>query len=187
MKEVYGCCLIYQDSVKLCSKHKEKWREGSPCRTPLLHLKNFPGTPLSRIAEEPVSRMHFIHSNHFSRNPRCSIIVRIAWCSTVSKAFSKSSFRIITSLLDCWHWWIYSKHQAMQSWIVLDLMNPYWLSCSNCSIKLYNLSARILVNNLMLQLSRDMGLKPLTDSKFLTFGTSVMKEWLILSKLTLQS
>jgi len=28
MKEVYGCCLIYQDSVKLCSKHKEKWGEG---------------------------------------------------------------------------------------------------------------------------------------------------------------
>jgi len=28
MKEVYGWCLIYQDSEKLCNKHKEKWREG---------------------------------------------------------------------------------------------------------------------------------------------------------------
>uniref|UniRef100_A0A0A8YDT8 Uncharacterized protein n=1 Tax=Arundo donax TaxID=35708 RepID=A0A0A8YDT8_ARUDO len=33
---------------------------------------------------------------------------RIVPCSTISKAFSKSSFKTTISFLDCLHWWRYS-------------------------------------------------------------------------------
>ena len=105
---------------------KSNGESGFPCRTPLLHLKNFPGTPFRSSADEPEPSMLMIQSTHLLGKPRCIIICIMAWCATVSKAFSKSNLRMMTSLLDWWHWWIYSKLQAKQSCIVLDLMKPYW-------------------------------------------------------------
>jgi hypothetical protein len=64
-------------------------------------------------------------------------------CSTVSKAFSKSSLRMITSLFDGWHWWIYSWLQARQSCIVLEQMKPYWFWWTNLSITVWSRSAKI--------------------------------------------
>ena len=52
---------------------------------------------------------------------------------------------------------------------------------------LCNLSARIFVRSLILQLSREIGLKSLTHSRLFTFGTRMMKDPLILSKLILHS
>lgn len=56
---------------------------------------------------------------HFTRNPLALSITMIAECSTRSKAFvesslrtmifSKSHLRTMISLLECWHWWRYSK------------------------------------------------------------------------------
>jgi hypothetical protein len=48
----------------------------------------------------------------------------------VSKAFSKSNYRMMASFLDYWHSWICSKLQAKQSWIVLVLIKPYWFLCT---------------------------------------------------------
>ena len=82
---------------------------------------------------------------------------------------------------------MYSKHQAMQSWMVLPLINPYWLSCRSWIIICCSLSARIFVSNLMLQLRREIGLKSLTVSGLFILGIRVMKETLMLSRLTIQS
>ena len=50
-----------------------------------------------------------------------------------------------------------------------------------------NLSANILVNNLMLQFNKEIGLKSFTVYGLLTFGMRVMKEELILSRFTVPS
>jgi hypothetical protein len=54
--------------------------------------------------------------------------------------------------------WIYSKFQAKQSCIVLDMMKPYWFACRSFRITNYNLSDKILVRILMLQFKREIGL-----------------------------
>jgi hypothetical protein len=66
-----------------------------------LHLNFLPGVPPSRIEEVPEERIALIHDNHFAGKPKASIMLRMALCSTVSKAFAKSSFRITISLLLC--------------------------------------------------------------------------------------
>ena len=104
---------------------KRRGDKGSPCLTPLLHLNCFPGTPLRSAEDIPELKSSCIHCNHFCGKPKCSIIERIVECSTVSKALAKSSLKIRTSFLDWWHWCMYWKDQAMQSWIVLLLMKPY--------------------------------------------------------------
>jgi len=42
---------------------------GYLCLTPLLHLKDFPGTPLRRIVEDPELRISLIQLTHFCGKP----------------------------------------------------------------------------------------------------------------------
>jgi hypothetical protein len=77
-----------------------KGDSGSPCLTPLLHLKNLPGTPFRSTADEPDDKIQWIQDIHLSGKLKCCNISRIVECSTVSNAFSKSNLRIIASLLD---------------------------------------------------------------------------------------
>jgi hypothetical protein len=60
------------------------------------------------------------------------MISMIAWCSILSKAFSKSSLMITTSFLVDLHRWMYSNAQARQSCMVLVFMKPYWLAWTKC-------------------------------------------------------
>jgi hypothetical protein len=46
---------------------------GSPYRTPLLHLKNFPGVPFKRIADDPDERITCIHCSHLLGKPKCAM------------------------------------------------------------------------------------------------------------------
>jgi hypothetical protein len=46
--------IIYKSSVASTNKRGDR---GSPYRTPHLHLKNLPGTPLSSTTDEPDERM----------------------------------------------------------------------------------------------------------------------------------
>jgi hypothetical protein len=59
----------------------------------------------------------------------CLRISRIAWCSILSKAFSKSRVKMTISFLEVLQRWRYSKAQPRQSWMDLVLMKPYWFSC----------------------------------------------------------
>jgi len=76
------------------ARTKSKEERGSPCLTPLLHLNIFLGVPLSRIEEVPEASIFSIHFIYFARKPLCFMTSRMTWCSTLSKAFSKSSFTI---------------------------------------------------------------------------------------------
>jgi hypothetical protein len=137
---------------------KTRGDKGSPCLTPLLQLKNFPETPWRWTVVEAELRILVTQWIQLAGRPRLDMTWMIAWCSTKSKAFSKSSFKIMISLLDWWHWWRYSKHQARQSWMVLDLMKPYWFLWTKLIISAYNLSAIILVTSLGARFMREMGL-----------------------------
>jgi len=53
---------------------------------------------------------------------------------------------------------IYSKAHAKQSWIVLLLMNPYWLTCIKVRITSCNLWDRSFVINLIEELRREKGM-----------------------------
>jgi hypothetical protein len=69
------------------------------------------------------------HSRELRRSQRTKLdpIQPLVWkakCSHHFQDFAKSSFRVTISFLLCWHWWIYSKHQAMQSWL-------FWTSWSH--------------------------------------------------------
>ena len=150
------------------TRTKSKGDRGSPCLTPLLHLNYLPGVPFKRIEEKPEVKITDIHCNHLPGKPICFMIWMTSQCSMVSKALAKSSFRIIISFLLWWHWWMYSKHHAMQSWIVLLLIKPYWFLCKSCRITLCSLSAKILVNNFMLQFRSDIGKKSFTISGLLS-------------------
>ena len=108
------------------ARTKSKGESGSPCLTPLLHWNCVPGMPFNRTEVVALSKNFLTQSIHVALKPIFSKIFRIVTCSIESKAFSKSNFKMINSLLDCWHWWIYSKAQAMQSCIVLFFMRPYW-------------------------------------------------------------
>ena len=92
--------LFMMDWSKSAARTNRRGERGSPCLTPLLHLKFFHGIPFRRTAELAVLRRFCIQLTHFSENPLCFRISRIAWCSTLSKAFSKSSFRMIISFIE---------------------------------------------------------------------------------------
>jgi hypothetical protein len=53
----------------------------------------------------------------------------MAGYSTLSNAFSKSILRIIIGFLERWQICRYSKAYAIQSWIFLVLIKPYWFWC----------------------------------------------------------
>jgi len=154
LREAALLTKIWSNSAAITNKSGDK---GSPCLTPLLHLKDFPGTPLSNTADQvPEFRMFFIQFIHMLGKPKWFLISKIAWCSTVSNAFSKSSLSIMTSLLNWWHWWMYSKLHAKQSWMVLVLMKKYWFLCTSLIITICNMSARILVSNLRLMFIKEI-------------------------------
>jgi hypothetical protein len=87
LKEISGNC-------------KKKWGEMIPYLTPLVHLKSFPAVPLRSTEEVAVDNSSSIYLNHFGGKPLACSISKMVECSTRSKAFSKSSFRIIISLLE---------------------------------------------------------------------------------------
>ena len=151
---------------------------------PHLHLKNLPGTSFSNTAEDPKERMLWIHARYLSRNPNFCNINRIAGCSTVSNAFSKSSFKTIARRREWWHWCLYSKLHTRQSWIERDLMKPYWFWCTNWRITVYSLFARSFVISLIEQFSRDIGLKSPTCWAPSILGISVMYESFMLWRQT---
>jgi len=57
---------IYSSSA---ARTKSSGDRGSLCLTPLLHLKDFPGTPLRRIVEDPELRISLIQLTHFCGKP----------------------------------------------------------------------------------------------------------------------
>jgi hypothetical protein len=60
--------------------------------------------PLSKTEEDPEPRKHLTHLSHSSLKPLCFKIYTKASCSIVSKAFSKSSFKIMHSAPAALHW-----------------------------------------------------------------------------------
>jgi hypothetical protein len=104
--------MDWRRSAANTNKRGEK---GSPCLTPLLQWKVLPGTPLRRTEEVPEPRMSLIQLTHLEPKPLLYKISIIAWCSSLSKAFSKSNLRMTISFLDDLHRWIYSNAHASQS------------------------------------------------------------------------
>ena len=88
---------------------KRRGERGSPCLTPRLQWNVLPGTLFRSTTEVPLEKMLLIQCSHFSPKPMCSIICNIAWCSTLSEAFSKSNLRMIISFLEWWQRCRYSK------------------------------------------------------------------------------
>jgi hypothetical protein len=62
--------LSVDDILKeVSSNSKEKRGEGSPCLTPLEHLKSLPAVPLRRTEEVAVDSSSSTHFNHFGGKP----------------------------------------------------------------------------------------------------------------------
>jgi hypothetical protein len=79
---------------------KRSGDKGSPCLTPLLQLKEVPGTPFNRTAELAEENTICTQLSHFCGNPMLCITDKMAVYSIVSKAFSKSILRMIIYLFD---------------------------------------------------------------------------------------
>jgi len=154
---------------------KERW-EGAPCLTPLLKWKVFPLTPLRMTAKVPELKMRCIHWIRLSGNLFCSIILIIKLCSTLSKAFSKSSLRMTISLLDWWQRCRNNRDQAKQSCMHLCLMKPYWFVRIICGSSICNLLASNFVIIFTKVFNRDIGLKSYTLIALSCFGTRVIKD-----------
>jgi hypothetical protein len=150
---------------------KSRGDSGSPCLTPLLQWKSFPGKPLSRIEDVPELKIWEIQVHHLSRKPLACKTFSMDLCSTMSKAFSKSNLRMTISLLEVWHWHKYLNAHPKQSGIVLPCINPYWFLCITCKIAFYNLLERILARNFMVEFNREIGLKYVTFSRLVFLGT----------------
>lgn len=161
---------------------KRSGERGSACLTPLLQWNSFPKTSLRRIEDVPESRILLTQSHHMSLKTRHCIILRLVLCSIVSNAFPKSNFKMIISLFDYWHWWIYSKAHTRQSWIVLFFIKPYWLWWTIGMMLLCNLFAMILVRSFKTKFIRLIGLKSLMVVGLLHLGIRVTKELLIAFK-----
>ena len=99
---------------------------GDHLALPLLHLKGFPRTPLSKIDDTPGLKILSTQLTHLLEKPLCLRTCKITWCSMLSKAFSKSSFKMTISFLEWWQRWK-NYAQSRQYWMVLSLMKPYYL------------------------------------------------------------
>jgi hypothetical protein len=64
-----------------------------------------------------------------------------------------------------------SNAQIMKSWIVLPFKKPYWFWWINFVITCWSISAKILVISLIEQLSDDIGLKSLTETRLSFLGS----------------
>jgi hypothetical protein len=60
--------LPVDDTLKEISNNGKEKR-GSPCLTPLVHLKSFPVVPLRRTEEVAVDNSSSMHLNHFGGKP----------------------------------------------------------------------------------------------------------------------
>jgi hypothetical protein len=82
----------------LCSnsapRTKSNGESGSPCLTPLLHLKEFPGTPLSSTEECAEEKIICIHCSHFSGNPIHFIMDIKVECSIESNVSQSQALAI---------------------------------------------------------------------------------------------
>lgn len=76
----------------------------------------------------------------------------------LSKAFSKSNFRITIFFFELWHKCKYSSDRARQSWVVLFLIKSYLFLWTSLVITVCNLFASSLVKSLTEELSREIGL-----------------------------
>lgn len=140
---------------KSAAKTNRSGDNGSPC-TPRLQWNFLPGTPLRMTDEFPVDNIVLIHEIHLLGKPIRLRICVMATCSTVSNAFSKSSLRMIASLLLCLHWCMYSKLHVRQSCIERVLINPYWLRWMRRMITCWRRSANNFVISFRMQLRRDI-------------------------------
>ena len=154
---------------------------GPPYLTPHLHLNCLPNRPFRSTEDDPVGRISLIQAIHFASKPLCWRIYKISSCSTVSKAFAKSSFKMMMGIFDCLHWCIYSKAQPRLSWIALLFKNPYWFLWMHWRMTFWSLFAKILVRNFRHVLVREIGLKSSGPSGDSIFGMRVMREPLIFS------
>ena len=138
---------IWNNSNNNRSATRTKRRDdrGSPCLTPLRQLNGFPRIPFKMIDEVLELRILLIQPTHLSQKPLNLRICRIAWCSTLSKAFSKSSFKMTISFLEWWQRWRNWNVQARQSWIVLLFIKPYWLMWISLRMTDWSMMERILV------------------------------------------
>jgi hypothetical protein len=74
-------------------------------------------------------RIDLTREIHLGPKPFAYSMAKVAEYSTLSKAFSKSILRIIIGFFERWQICRYSNALAMQSWIFLDLIKPYWFWC----------------------------------------------------------
>ena len=176
--------LLRMDCSRSAARTKSKGERGSPCLTPLLQWKVFPGILFNNTAEVPDLRIDSIHDLHFNPKPLWAKTSKITLCSILSNAFSKSNFRTTISFLEWWHKWRYSKDQARQSWIVLVLMKPYWFWCTSWRITLCSLFANSFVINLIEQFSKEIGLKSPTCYAPSILGIRVINESFMLWRQT---
>jgi hypothetical protein len=142
---------------KPAARIKIRGDKRSPYLTPILQWNVFPGTPFNRTEEIPKLKMHFIHLSQRTPKPLAFIKASIVSCSILSKAFSKSNFRMTISFLDWWQSCRYSRVQVEQSWLVLVLIKPCWFLWM-ILITFFLLFARNFVRNLMEQFSKEIGL-----------------------------
>jgi len=91
--------MVYRKSA---TRTKSKGDKGSPCLTPLLQVKLFPGIPLSSTAEEADPKIFLTQLIQVSEKPLNFIISSMKGCSILSKAFSKSNLRITIFFLEWW-------------------------------------------------------------------------------------
>lgn len=82
---------------KVCCEDKEEGGKRITLSHPPLHWKLFPGMPFNNTEEDPDCKIIWIHLTHLVGNHLCAITYKITWCLILSKAFSKSSFKIMTS------------------------------------------------------------------------------------------
>ena len=88
--------LLTTDCRRSAAKTNNRGESGSPCLTPLLHSNPFPRIPFSRTEEEPELKMFCIQFIHLEESPLYLRICNITSCSSLSKAFSNSTLRIMT-------------------------------------------------------------------------------------------
>lgn len=80
---------------------KRKVERGSPCQMPLEGLKGWYGMPLMRMEKKEEDIRLWIHQTHIGEKPKVINIFCMYIQLSLSKAFDKSSLRIIPACLVC--------------------------------------------------------------------------------------
>lgn len=152
-----ACCIICcRTSATRMKRYGER---GSPWRTPLLYLNDSPVDPLIKTCACPVSKICLIQLIHVSSNPlRCRTKYKQSQL-TVSKAFWKSSFRIIVGFFLLIAHWTMSEASIKFSVIDLPLMNADCTGSINSWISPWTRFASTLLISFGRLCSKDIGLK----------------------------